>query len=99
MDGAGDTTLEDVSELELIAALDSMARGNIEYVIIENGDEFLQTAGEGAGPYAIELRSDSGDHMLHVPGGVDVETMRAVLLAYRRGDLGWRGALEWGPLT
>ena len=45
MDGAGDTTLEDVSERELAAALDSMERGDIEYVIVVNGDEFLQTAG------------------------------------------------------
>jgi hypothetical protein len=76
-----------------------MTRGHIEYVILENGDEFLQTAGEGAGPYALELRPDPAHQMLHVPGGVDAETMRTVLLAYRRGDLGWRGALEWGPLT
>jgi len=38
--------LEDVSERELVAAIDSMARGDVEYVIIENGDEFRQTAGE-----------------------------------------------------
>ena len=98
IDTAGDMTLEDASERELAAALDSMERGHIEYVIIESGDAFLQAAGEGPGPYAIQFRADSADRLLDVPGGVDAETMRTVLLAYRRGDLGWRGALEWRAL-
>ena len=95
---AGGSTTDAVTEAEIGAALDAMARGDIEYVILEHGDQFLQAAGDGAGPYALEFRAGAAEGMIEVPGGVDQDLMRTVMLAYGRGDLGWRGALAWTPM-
>ncbi len=84
-----------VTEPQLVEAIDAMARGDIEYVILENGDEFLQGAGAGTGPYALQFSSTAGDSMIEVPGGVDANTVRAALLDYRRGGTHWRTSCQW----
>ena len=97
-DMADSTTLENVTEAEVVQAVDEMPRGHIEYVILEDGAKFLQAAGEGAGPYALQYSPGADGAMIEVPGGVDADTMRKVPLGYARGDLGWRGALGWAQL-
>jgi hypothetical protein len=97
MDGTG-IAVDAVTEPQLGDALDAMARGDIEYVILEDGDAFVQAAGDGAGPYALQLSPGSGDGLQEVRGGVGGETMRGVLLAYRRGDPAWCGSCRWTPL-
>jgi hypothetical protein len=96
-DGTG-VAVDGVTEAQLVDALEAMTRGEIEYVILEEGDEFVQAAGDGAGPYALQFSPASGDGLEEVPGGVDASTVRATLLAYRRGDRAWRGSLRWSPL-
>ncbi len=96
-DGTG-IAVDAVTEPQLVEALDALVRGDIEYVIVEDGDAFLQAAGEGAGPYALQFSPASGDGMVEVPGGVDGTSMRVALLAYRRGEAGWRGAHPWSAL-
>jgi hypothetical protein len=87
-----------VTEAQLVEAVTAMARGDVEYVILEQGEAFLQAAGEGAGPYALQFSPGPDGAMTEVPGGVDEPTMRAVLAAYRRRDAGWRGACLWSTL-
>ena len=96
-DGEG-IALEGVTEAQLGEALAALSRGEIEYVILESGDEFVQAAGEGAGPYALQFNPASGDGLLEVPGGVGDAAMRAALLAYRRGDTSWRRPFQWSAL-
>ena len=48
--------------LQLDEALSALTRGDVEYLILEEGDCFLQVAGEGDGPYQVQ-RSDGGDTM------------------------------------
>jgi hypothetical protein len=96
-DGSG-IAVDAVSEPQLVEALDALARGDIEYVILEDGEAFLQAAGAGDGPYALQFSRASGDGMVEVPGGVPSVTMRTALLGYRRGDAGWRGASRWSAL-
>jgi hypothetical protein len=96
-DGTG-VAVEGVTDGQLGEALSALARGEIEYVILESGDEFVQAAGEGAGPYALQFNPASGDGLLEVPGGVGDAAMRAALLAYRRGDPAWRRPFQWAPL-
>src|SRR4051812_7949772 len=80
MDGTG-VTVAAVTEAQLVDALEAMARGDIEYVILEDGDTFVQAAGDGAGPYALQFSPVPGDGLQEVRGGVDGTMMRAVLLA------------------
>jgi len=94
-DPSGDLTLEGVTEAHLVDALDALERGDLEYVILEHGDEFLQAGGTGDGPYALQVGSTATETMFEVRGGADRMTMRRVLLSYCGGDVGWRGSLEW----
>ena len=96
-DGEG-IAVDQVGEAQLAEALAALSRGDIEYVILEAGDEFLQAAGEGDGPYALQFNPAGGDGLLEVPGGVDGAALRTALLAYHRGDPAWRGALRWSAL-
>jgi hypothetical protein len=97
IDGNG-VAIPAVTEAQLAEAIAAMTRGDIEYVILESGDAFLQAAGEDTGPYALQFSPASGGAMTEVPGGVDANTMRAVLLAYCAGNADWRGACRWAPL-
>ena len=90
--------IDTVTEAQLGEALTAMASGDLEYVILEDGDAFVQAAGEGAGPYALQYSPASGVGMEEVRGGVTEGAMRAALLAYRRGDPRWRGPFEWSAM-
>jgi hypothetical protein len=96
-DGTG-VTVEGVTEAQLGEALAALARGEIEYVILESGEEFVQAAGEGAGPYALQFNPAADDGLLEVPGGVSDAAMRSALMAYRRGEADWRRPFQWLPL-
>jgi hypothetical protein len=92
-----DCVVDNVNDGQVAAAFEAMERGDIEYVTLESGNEFLQAAGEGAGPFALQFQPTSGE-MQEVRGGVDAATARAALLAYCRGDGGWRGTSTWSAL-
>ena len=91
--------IDGVSEAQLIDALEAMARGDIEYVILEHGDAFLQSAGDADGPYQLEFRAASHEPIVAVSRGVDRAAVRRVMLAYRRGDPNWNQPFTWTPLA
>jgi hypothetical protein len=93
-----DRVVESVTDAQLVDAIAAMERGDIEYVILENGEEFIQAAGAGEGPYALQFSPASGGAMEQGHGGVDAPTVRVVLLAYHRGDPAWRGACAWSAM-
>jgi hypothetical protein len=94
----GNTTVRHPTPDQLSAAIEAMAGGHMEYVILEEGGQFLQAAGDGNGPYALQYFAGAGEPIIEVPGGVDAETVRTVLAAYLRGEPAWRGALAWQPV-
>jgi hypothetical protein len=96
-DGTG-VSIAAVTEAQLMGAIDAMVRGDIEYVILEDDDEFLQAAGDGDGPYALQFSSASSGGLLEVAGGVNVATLRSVFAAYRSGDRTCRDRFRWSPV-
>jgi hypothetical protein len=97
LEEGGDLALPAVTAPQLDEAIAAMTRGDIEYLILEDGGAFLQAAGDGDGPYALQV--DPGDGgLLEVPGGVSAAQMRAALLSYRAGEPGWRGPHRWAPI-
>jgi hypothetical protein len=97
VDGSG-IAVDGVDDAQLTGALDALSRGDIEYVILEAGDEFVQAAGEGDGPYALQFSPASGDGLQEVPGGVGAAAVREALQAYHRGDPAWRRPLRWSAM-
>jgi hypothetical protein len=95
---AAGSAIAEVTEAQLVDAIDAMARGDIEFVILEDGEAFLQAAGDGDGPYQLEFRAGAEAEQLEVPGGVDRATVQARLTAFRRRDARWRDSLDWSPL-
>ncbi len=87
-----------VTDAQLNEALDAMVRGDIEFVILEDGGRFLQAAGSDAGPYQVERRLNDSDVLVGIAGGVDRETMRRVMQAYRVGDVAWTTSFRWTPV-
>lgn len=92
---SGSGSLSGVTPAQLDEALAGMQRGDIEYVILEDGPRFLQAAGEGDGPYQVQV-TDDGETMCDVDGGADATTMQRILHAWLRGDDAWRDA-RWVP--
>ena len=95
---ADHTAIEDVSETQLNEALDALAHGDIEFVILENGDDFLQVAGSDEGPYHVERHLPGSEDLAEIAGGVNQKTMREAMLAYRRGDLTWTTSHRWNKV-
>ena len=87
-----------VTEPQLSGAIDAMVRGEIEFVILEDGDAFIQSAWQQDGPYALNYRTAEDETLYEVPGGVNDAAMRAALLSYRRADGRWHAAHRWSPV-
>lgn len=106
LDSGDGCVVSNVSESQLLEAVDAMVRGDIEFVILEqtdadgggHGDAFFQAAGEGDGPYEINYKPANDDTLQAVAGGVSGDAMRAALLSYRRGDGRWHVAHRWVPI-
>lgn len=93
--GAEQAEVTEVTEAQLDEALAALARGDIEFVILEDGQAFLQVGGSGRGPYEIEYVADAATPGVEIPGGVDDETVRHVMQAYRRRDTAWNAPYQW----
>jgi hypothetical protein len=93
---SGDWIADAVTAEQLDEAIAALSRGDIEFFILEDGDDFLQVAGDGEGPFQVELSEDA--EMRTLAGGARMPAMREIVHAYRRGDTAWRAA-PWTPLT
>jgi hypothetical protein len=94
---ASSETIGGATEADLLGALDFMADGNIEYVILEDGERFLQAAGERDGPYHLQYCPGDAEAMTHVPSGVDRTGLRDAMASFRRGDTAWQTDHDWAP--
>jgi hypothetical protein len=79
-------------------ALDALAQGRIEFVGLGEGDQFVQAAGQGEGPYLLQYQPPGGGAMVHVPAGADRATVVRVFHQVLAGDPAWHQGLTWQPL-
>ncbi len=82
------------SDQDLTDALAALRAGWIEYVILQDGDEFLQVAGEGDGPYLVQLCPGDPDQML-TASPVRFGDVVPLFGSYLRGDGAWRQLAGW----
>lgn len=92
---SGDAVLADVTPAQLDDALAALARGEIEYLALHDEDTFLQVAGAGSGPYAIEFNPGQLTEQVLVPGGVPGDAARAALHAFLGRDPAWAAPFAW----
>ena len=92
-DAQAGSTVPGVTEPQLTTALDALVRGDIEFVVLEDGDDFLQAAGES--PFALQHNDGKTSTMSAAAGGVDERTLRAAFSAYLHGDPRWRTLCRW----
>ena len=96
MVGAGGAQVVPATPEALEELLRAVWEGWIEFLIVEEGDVFVQVAGQGEGPYVLQYQPPGGADMLQVPGaGVDGQTMCTVLRKVVAGDPSWHVGLSW----
>jgi len=82
---------DDVSSEALGSALDALSRGEIEFVILEAGDDFVQAAGDGDGRYQLEHFAEDGT--VTASADASFAAVAAVFNSYMTGDEAWRAIL------
>lgn len=89
---------EDASEADINQAFDDdRIRG--EFIILTASDgSFIQAAGEGDGPYALEYREEGASKNYQAVEEFTKEQVRVAFLEYLRGDPGWRSRQDWKPV-
>lgn len=83
--------LANVQPHEVVEALGSMFRGNIEYVGLNDEVAWIQTAPEGHG-YVFE-RSGPDGGLVQFPSLLTAEQIQAAFLAFLAGDID--AGLSW----
>ena len=77
------------SEEEILNALQEEFDQTVEFVVMDNGDDFIQTSG-GA------LEYHAGDkHYFVADNPVDQEKIKAAFISYYRGDGEYLRDFEW----
>lgn len=93
---SADDAIEAPTIAQLDEAIAALSRGEIEYVILENEDDFLQIADAGDGRVIVQVSQQ--DEMQEIAGGTTVAEAMPIVAAYLRGDPGWRAA-AWVPMA
>ena len=91
----GDAVIAGVTSAQLDDAIAGLRRGEIEYLGLHHGEAFVQVAGEGDGPYLLELNPGRVEDQVRVPGGVSAAGMRAALHGFLVEDPTWALPFSW----
>lgn len=81
------------NEVELVRALQAEFNGETEFVVLEDGDDFIQTA---AG--TLEYRSN-GRNFRAIPEPIEKEKILAAFLSYFRGDGQFLREISWEEIV
>jgi hypothetical protein len=95
---AGHAPIENPSAEQLAGAVDAMGSCGIEFVILEEGEEFLQAAGSGRDGYALQWSTGDPATMRTAAPAADLATVRSALSAFRSRDRTFEEMVVWAPL-
>lgn len=88
--------IPDATEDKLIPVLDAMESGDIEYVILNDGNKFLQAAADARSGYLLEYNDGSDKEQFRATqkkiSGAEV---RAAFVAYLKRDSAWGSNFTW----
>ncbi len=79
------------------AFADDAGRG--EFLILSQApDVYMQAAGEGDGPYALEYRQGNGDQHFHTTDEPTKAQVQSAFLKYLTNDPTWQQDFHWKKL-
>ena len=74
-----DAAVDDVTIEQLQEALGAIRQGHIEYIVLSEGDSFLQIAGDGDGPYQVEYNPGRAEDQIRSVAGAPYATAAAAM--------------------
>lgn len=84
---------EITNEVEIVRALQAEFKGETEFVVLEDGDDFIQTA-----VGTLEYRAN-GKNYRAIPEPIEKEKILAAFLSYFRGDGQFLRELTWEEIV
>jgi hypothetical protein len=94
--GATDAVIPDADDAKLMAALTALARGEIEYVVLADGECFLQAAGDARSGYVLEYNDGSTEHQSRAArqnlAGTEIAD---AFRRYLHRDAAWQTDFTW----
>ena len=84
---------EITSEVEIVRALQAEFMGKTEFVVLDNGDDFIQTA-----VGSLEYRAN-GKNYKAIPEPIEKENIQAAVLSYFRGDGQYLQDFTWEEIV
>jgi hypothetical protein len=101
VDEGGHAVTPNPTEDDLLEALTAMERGDIEYVIVQDGQTgpFMQAAGDASSGYVLEYTNGQDDTFYAARGDVSGTLVTEALGAFLNRDAAWRTMVVWDKKT
>ncbi|HZQ06766.1 MAG TPA: hypothetical protein VFD70_09310 [Anaerolineae bacterium] len=95
-EGVGDLVIPNATEEKLIDALAAMERGDTEFVILSDGNRFMQAAGDARSGYTLEYNEGSAKEQYRAKNTkISGADLTAAFVVYLHQDPAWRDKFIW----
>jgi len=95
LETASGPSCDSVTEADLVS-LFGRDWGADEFAILaQDGEVYIQAAGEGDGPYVLEYRDGGADSHFECARTLSKAEARSAFMKYFKGDGSWKSDLEW----
>jgi hypothetical protein len=94
--GSTDAVIPDADEDKLMAALAALERGDVEYVVLADGERFMQAAGDARSGYVLEYNDGSTEQQSRATrqnlAGTEIAD---AFRRYLHRDASWQTDFTW----
>ena len=86
--------IDDPTDRHIDEVLEDLEDNNGSFVILSDGDDFIQTTGQLPDQLMVEYQED-GVHHQSMSHSLTLDEVKEVLKQYRRGSTDWKREYEW----
>jgi hypothetical protein len=95
-DGVSGSLIQNVTEQQVLDALAALGRGDIEFVILNDGNRFMQAAGDARSGYILEYNEGSAKEQFRATiRTISDADLTAAFRAYFQNDPTWKTLFSW----
>ena len=95
LETASGSSCDSVTEADLVSLFDREWGADEFAILAQEGEVYIQAAGEGDGPYVLEYRDgDEGSHF-ECARTLSKAEVRSAFMKYLKGDGSWKSDFEW----